>query len=73
MDLYNDAIRNLPDDEKLLLVQQIWDDLASSDSLPLPDWAIMEAKRRREEMVSDPELGKTHSEVVERIREWRDG
>lgn len=71
MDLYNEAIRNLPESEKLLLVQQIWDDLSGSDSIPLPDWAIEEAKRRRDEMLAEPQLGKTHAEVVDRIREWR--
>jgi hypothetical protein len=54
-------------------VQQIWDSLSGSDSIPVPNWAIDEAKRRREEMVADPNLGKTHSEVVDRIRKWRDG
>ena len=73
MDLYNETIRNLPDAEKLLLVQRIWDDLSGSDSIPLPDWAIAEANRRRDEMLADPELGKTHTEVVDRIRKWRDG
>lgn len=73
MDVYNEAIRDLPEAEKLLLVQRIWDDLSGSDSIPVPDWAVDEAKRRREEMVADPNLGKTHSEVVDRIRKWRDG
>jgi putative addiction module component (TIGR02574 family) len=73
MDVYNEAIRDLPEAEKLLLVQQIWDSLSGSDSIPVPNWAIDEAKRRREEMVADPNLGKTHSEVVDRIRKWRDG
>ena len=73
MDIYNETIRNLPDAEKLLLVQQIWDDLSGSDSIPLPDWAIAEAKRRRDEMLADPQFGKSHNEVVGRIREWRDG
>lgn len=73
MDLYNEAIRDLPESEKLLLVQQIWDDLSGSDSIPLPDWAIKEAMRRRDEMLVDPELGMTHAEVVDRFREWRDG
>jgi putative addiction module component (TIGR02574 family) len=73
VDPYPEAIRNLPEAEKLLLVQQIWDDLSASDSIPLPDWAITEAKRRRNEMLADPNLGKSHTEVVDRIREWRDG
>ena len=73
MDTYPESIRNLPDAEKLLLVQQIWDDLSGSESIPLPDWAITEAKRRRDEMLADPKLGKTRAEVIRRIQEWRDG
>lgn len=73
MDYYTDAIRALPDDEKLLLVQRIWDDLAGSGSLPVPEWAITEANRRKSEMIADPRLGMTHEEVTRRIADWRNG
>ena len=53
MDIYTDAIRGLPAAEKLQLVERIWDDLAATEEpLPLPEWAKMEAARRRDEMLS---------------------
>ncbi|MBX3419210.1 MAG: addiction module protein [Pirellulaceae bacterium] len=74
MNVYTDSIRNLPIEDKLLLVEQIWDDLASAGTpLPLPDWAVTEAVRRRDEMVTNPKLGSTHDEVWARINELRNG
>lgn len=74
MDLYTDAIRDLPPAEKLLLVERIWDDLAAaSKSVPLPDWAVSEANRRRDEMLADPNLGSTHEQVWKRIDDSRHG
>ncbi|HHK42398.1 MAG TPA: Addiction module component, CHP02574, partial [Planctomycetaceae bacterium] len=58
MDIYADVIRNLGPAEKLQLVERIWDDLASQEApLPMPDWALLEAARRRDEMMADPGLG----------------
>lgn len=74
MDVYTDSIRDLPPADKLLLVERIWDDLAAEGApLPLPDWAVKEAKRRRDEMLSDLRLGMTHDEVWTQIQESRDG
>lgn len=74
MDIYMDAIRGLGAAEKLRLVEQIWDDLAMEASpLPLPDWAVAEAVRRRDEMVADPKVGSTHEEVWKRIDDSRNG
>ena len=74
MDAYTQAIRDLPAAEKLLLVERIWDDLAAEAApLPLPDWAIREANRRRDEMQADPGLGLTHSDVWKRIQDSRNG
>jgi putative addiction module component (TIGR02574 family) len=57
----------LPDVEKLRIVELLWDDLGESPgSIPLPDWAIREAGRRREEM-SNPQVGVSHDEVWRRI------
>ena len=37
--------------DKLCLVERIWDDLAAEATpLPLPDWALTEAARRRDEL-----------------------
>ena len=72
MDIYTDAIRDLGASEKLRLVEQIWDDLAAEEApLPLPDWAIAEATRRRDAMLADPNLGSTHDEVWKRIGDAR--
>ena len=72
MDIYTDAIRDLAPAEKLRLVEQIWDDLAAEETpLPLPDWALTEAARRRNEMLADPNLGSTDEEVWKRINDSR--
>jgi putative addiction module component (TIGR02574 family) len=74
MDLYADAIRDLSPAEKLLLVERIWDDLAAEGgALPLPEWAVREARRRHDEMVADPQLGATHEDVWTRIQASRNG
>ena len=74
MDVYTDVIRDLPVAEKLMLVERIWDDLAAEGKpVPLPSWAITEAARRRDEMLADPNLGSTHSEVWKRINDLRHG
>jgi putative addiction module component (TIGR02574 family) len=74
MDVYTDAIRDLGAADKLRLVERIWDDLAAQDApIPLPDWAVTEAARRRDEMVADPEFGMSHEEVWKRIEDSRNG
>ena len=74
MDIYPDSIRDLSPADKLRLVERIWDDLASSEApIPLPDWALSEAARRRDEMLKDPDLGDTHDEAWKRIDESRNG
>lgn len=72
MNIYNDAIRGLSAADKLLLVEQIWCDLLNPlDSLPISDDAISEAKRRRDEMIANPAIGKTHGQIWGRIEAWR--
>ena len=74
MDVYTETIRDMAPAEKLFLVERIWDDLsAQGASLPLPDWAVAEATRRRDEMLTDPKLGSTHEEVWKRISDSRNG
>lgn len=72
MDLYAESIRHLSVVERLELIQTIWDDIVSSDErIPLPNSAIEEAKRRRDEMLVDPAIGITHGEVWEKIKDAR--
>lgn len=55
-------------DEKLRIIEMLWDNLAESgEPIPLPDWAIQEGLRRRDEMRADPALGLSHEEVWKRI------
>lgn len=63
-----DELRALLMEEKLQLVELLWDDIAaSSEPIPLPDWADKEAAKRRDEMRNDPSLGLPHDEVWQRI------
>jgi hypothetical protein len=72
MDLYTDAIRNLPAVDRLLLVERIWRDLTRPDTeLPISRAILEDAKARRDAMVADPTLGKTHEQVWNRIEAWR--
>ena len=72
MDLYTESIRSLPLGDRLKLIQTVWDDIVSSDEqIPVPNSAIQEAKRRRDEMLVDPTVGLTHDEVWKKIKDAR--
>lgn len=74
MDVYTDTIRDLPPAEKLRLVERIWDDLAAGNApIPMPEWAVEEAKRRRDEMRADLQLGDSHEGIWKRIDDSRNG
>lgn len=73
MNIYSDSIQNLSATDRLRLVEQIWDGLSQETNIPLPVWAIDEAKRRRDEMTADPELGMSHEEVWRKINDHRNG
>lgn len=61
------ALHALPDDEKLRIVEMLWDDIGKSVApIKLPDWVGQEATRRREEM-RDPAFGVSHEEAWRRI------
>jgi putative addiction module component (TIGR02574 family) len=57
---------SLPVNEKMCLVELLWDNLGQSD-IPLPEWVSAEVARRRQEM-RDPTIGVSHDEVWRRIR-----
>lgn len=58
----------LSPEEKLRIIEMLWDDLGESRTpIPLPEWAEEEGLRRREEMRADPTAGLTHEEVWARI------
>jgi putative addiction module component (TIGR02574 family) len=55
-------------EEKLRIIELLWDDLGNSDQdIPLPGWALEEGLRRSDELRANPEIGLTHEEVWSRI------
>jgi hypothetical protein len=63
MSIDANELRALPDAEKLLIVEMLWDDLGdSTTAIPLPEWVSREVARRREEM-REPSFGLSHEET----------
>jgi putative addiction module component (TIGR02574 family) len=60
-------LRALPNDEKLRIVELLWDELGNSNApIELPDWIAQEVTRRRNDM-RDPSFGLSHDETWRRI------
>jgi putative addiction module component (TIGR02574 family) len=58
----------LPASEKLRIVELLWDNLGDdSTAIPLPDWVEREALRRRDEMIGDSTIERSHTDVWKRI------
>lgn len=54
--------------EKLLLLEELWDDLAENPvDVPVPDWQRQELERRYQEYLQNPTEGSPWSEVRERL------
>ena len=68
MNLNTDAILALPVNDKLALIELLWEDLGQGNAaMPVPEWAEKEALRRRDEMLADPTVGLTHEETWAKI------
>ena len=64
-----DSIFDLIPPEKLQLVEDLWDDLASTPSeVPLHDWQKEEVERRKANLMSKPNSGLSWEEVKDRVR-----
>ena len=58
----------LSSSEKLLLLEELWDDLANHPSeVPVPDWQKRELERRYQEFLQNPSEGSPWPEVRERL------
>lgn len=54
--------------ERLQLVQELWDSIASQpDAVPVPKWQKDELARRKAEYLKDPNSGRSWDEVQRRI------
>ena len=58
----------LSSSEKLLLLEELWDDLAEHPSeVPVPDWQKRELEQRYQEFLQNPSEGSPWPEVRERL------
>ena len=63
----HETLRALPPDQKLAIVTELWDDLASSASLTLPPDELAEMQRRRNEILANPDIAIDSEEVWRRV------
>jgi putative addiction module component (TIGR02574 family) len=64
-----DSVFDLSPAEKLQLVEDLWDDLASDPTaVPVHDWQKEELARRKANLMSHPASGLSWDEVKRRIR-----
>jgi putative addiction module component (TIGR02574 family) len=70
MDTNRTSVFDLSPSEKLLLVEDLWDDLASAspDDIPVHDWQKEELARRKANLLKDPASGMTWDEMQRRVR-----
>ena len=65
----NASLFDLSPSEKLLLVEDLWDDLAAtSEAIPVHDWQKEELARRKTNLINHPASGLTWENVRQRIR-----
>jgi putative addiction module component (TIGR02574 family) len=69
VNLSSESVFDLSAAEKLQLVEDLWDDLASRpEDVPVHEWQIQELDRRKANLQSNPASGLTWKEVQQRIR-----
>ena len=63
------SIYELSPSEKLQLVEDLWDDLASTPSaVPVQDWQKEELARRKANLMNNPASGLSWDEVKQKVR-----
>ena len=63
------SIFDLSPSEKLLLVEDLWDDLAStSEAIPVHDWQKEELEKRRNRLINQPASGLNWEDMRQRIK-----
>jgi putative addiction module component (TIGR02574 family) len=69
MDTEADSVFDLSPPEKLQLVEDLWDDLASVPAeVPIHDWQKEELARRKANLMNNPATGLSWEEVKRRVR-----
>jgi putative addiction module component (TIGR02574 family) len=63
------SVFNLSPSEKLQLVEDLWDDIASTpEDVPVHDWQKEELARRKANLIKNPGTELTWEEVQRRVR-----
>jgi putative addiction module component (TIGR02574 family) len=63
-----DQLRQLPVSEKLRVVEELWDDIASSgEQFPLPAWHREEAVKRMTDLAADPSIAIGRLDIWSRV------
>ena len=60
-------LRNLPPNEKLQIVNLLWDDLRSASAIQLPEAEMIEIRRRDQEMREHPEQALTLEQMWAKV------
>jgi putative addiction module component (TIGR02574 family) len=72
MDQTGDYVFDLSPSEKLQLVEDLWDSLASTpEDVPVHDWQKEELDRRKANLMNTPASGLSWEEVKRRVRSRR--
>ena len=65
----NSALRELPIEQRMRLVEDLWDSIAADQSaLPLTDWQRAELNRRLDAYEADGDQGRPVDDVLADIR-----
>lgn len=70
--LTEDQLSKLSVEERMKLIQMIWDSL-KEDEVPVPPWHEKILEQRLKRMEEDPHPGIPWSEVKEQLRKQREG
>ena len=63
------TVFDLSPSEKLQLVEDLWDDLASTpEAIPIHEWQKKELARRKANLATNPASGMTWEDVKKRIK-----
>jgi len=63
------SVFDLSPSEKLQLVEDLWDDLASNpDAIPVHEWQMQEIARRKENLLRNPASGDTWENIKRKVR-----
>jgi putative addiction module component (TIGR02574 family) len=69
MTISTSSVLDLSLSEKLQLVEDLWDDIASNpEAVPIYDWQKEELERRRKNLASHPDSALSWEEIRQRIQ-----